>query len=65
MAETNRRKAVRSFWVTGQSGKTIGEAAVLIVDEARELLQKDLGMQINWESSQERQANLSRLMNGN
>ena len=63
-ADTVRRKAVRSFWVTGQSGMTIGDAAVLIVDEAREMLQKDLGMKIDWGSSQERQENLSRLMNG-
>lgn len=62
-AETARRRTVRSFWVTGQKGLTIAEAAVVIVDEARDILQKDLGMEINWESSQERQRNLSALMN--
>ena len=41
------RNALRSFWVTGKKGITEGEAARIIVEEARELLQKDLGIQIN------------------
>ena len=41
------RNALRSFWVTGKKGITEAEAARLIVEEARELLQKDLGIQIN------------------
>ena len=47
--EAQERKQLRSFWVTGQKGVTEGEAALLIVEEAREILQKDLGVQIsNW-----------------
>ena len=43
------RKDIRSFWVTGLKGVTEAEAAKLIVEEAREILQKDLGVQIvNW-----------------
>ena len=41
------KKKLRSFWVTGSKGLMEGEAAILIVSEARELLQKDLGIQIN------------------
>lgn len=32
---------------------TEGEAAVLIVNEAREILQSDLGVQVNWEDKTE------------
>ena len=43
------RKQLRSFWVTGLKGVTEAEAAKLIVEEARDLLQKDLGVEVtNW-----------------
>ena len=43
------RKTLRSFWVTGLKGVTEAEAAKMIVEEAREILQKDLGVEIsNW-----------------
>ena len=45
--DVKEKKKLRSFWVTGSKGLTEGEAAILIVSEARELLQKDLGIQIN------------------
>ena len=45
--DVKERQQLRSFWVTGKKGLTEGEAAMLIVEEARELLQKDLGIQIN------------------
>ena len=45
--EVKERQQLRSFWVTGKKGLTEAEAATLIVEEARELLQKDLGIQIN------------------
>ncbi len=44
--------------MTGMKGMTIAEAAKVIVDEARELLQKDLGMTIDWSSTQEREKSL-------
>ena len=40
------RKQLRSFWVTGLKGVTEAEAAKLIVEEARDLLQKDLGVEV-------------------
>ena len=40
------RKNLRSFWVTGLKGVTEAEAAKMIVEEAREILQKDLGVEI-------------------
>lgn len=56
--EAKRRSQVRSFWLTGRQGLTIGEAAEVIVSEARELLSKDLGVQIDWTSAQEREKSL-------
>ena len=45
------RNELRSFWVTGKKGITEAEAARLIVEEARDMLQKDLGIQINeWDT---------------
>ena len=40
--ELASKKRVRSFWVTGKDGMTEAEAAKLIVDEAKELVRKDL-----------------------
>lgn len=49
--DAKERRQLRSFWVTGQKGVTEAEAAKLIVEEAREILQKDLGVEIkNWGS---------------
>ena len=60
----SRRKEQKSFWVTGQRGLTFAEAAKMIVEEAREFLQKDLGIQVNWESQEEREQNLASILNG-
>lgn len=50
--EVKERKALRSFWVTGKKGLTEAEAAILIVEEARELLEKDLGIKIHdWDKN--------------
>ena len=39
----------RCVWVTGQRGLTEGEAAVIIVEEARRLLADDLSaIGVNW-----------------
>ena len=54
-----KRKELRAFWVTGQKGLTYAEAAKAIVDEAREVLQKDLGTSIDWSSSQDREKSIS------
>ena len=40
--ELTSKKRVRSFWVTGRNGMTEAEAAEQIVDEAKELVRKDL-----------------------
>lgn len=48
--ELTSKKRVRSFWVTGKDGMTEAEAARLMVDEAKELVKKDLlnlGMDVN------------------
>ena len=45
--DVKARTELRSFWVTGKKGITEAEAARLIVEEARDVLQKDLGIQIN------------------
>lgn len=63
--DTNRRQELRSFWVTGKKGLTFAEASQAIVEEARDLLQKDLGVDIDWGSLEERKKNLSALLNGN
>ena len=50
--DVKERKQIRSFWVTGKKGLTEEEAAKLIVEEAREVLQNDLGIQItDWGDS--------------
>eukprot|EP00095_Tigriopus_kingsejongensis_P003466 maker-scaffold13_size735724-snap-gene-6.23 protein:Tk03466 transcript:maker-scaffold13_size735724-snap-gene-6.23-mRNA-1 annotation:"dna polymerase theta isoform x3" len=61
--EVAKRREMRSFWVTGQRGLTIAEAAQAMVDEAREVLQKDLGIRIDWNSNEDRQRNLSIIIN--
>ena len=43
--DVNERKQIRTFWVTGSKGLTESEAAKLIVEEARELIAKELGLQ--------------------
>ena len=53
-----RRREVRSLWLTGRAGVTVAEAARAMVDEARQMLQKDLGIHIDWASSQERESSL-------
>ena len=40
--ELESKKRVRSFWVTGKDGMTEAEAALEIIDEAKELVRKDL-----------------------
>ncbi|KAM4788533.1 DNA polymerase theta [Cyanocitta cristata] len=43
------RRAVRSIWMAGMKGLTEGEAASIIVEEARRLLQQDLAlMGVQW-----------------
>ncbi|XP_048149842.1 DNA polymerase theta [Corvus hawaiiensis] len=43
------RRAVRSIWMAGMKGLTEGEAASVIVEEARRLLQQDLAlMGVQW-----------------
>lgn len=55
---------MRSFWVTGQKGLTISEASKAVVEEARDVLQKDLCIQIDWASKEDREKNLSAVLNG-
>ena len=57
-----RRANSRCFWLTGRKGVTFKEAAALILEEARETLQKDMGVQIDWDSPDERKRNLSMAM---
>ena len=48
--ELETRKRVRNFWVTGRNGITEAEAAEEIVNEAKELVRKDLanlGVEVN------------------
>ena len=52
------RREVRSLWLTGRAGVTVAEAARAMVEEARQMLQKDLGIHIDWASSQERESSL-------
>ena len=48
--DVKERQQLRSIWITGRKGLNAAEAAKLIVEEARELLQKDLGIQIgDWD----------------
>eukprot|EP00094_Tigriopus_californicus_P010747 TCALIF_10365-PA protein Name:"Similar to POLQ DNA polymerase theta (Homo sapiens)" AED:0.03 eAED:0.03 QI:160/0.93/0.76/1/0.81/0.88/17/0/1134 len=61
--DANKRKEMRLFWVTGQKGLTVSEASKAVVEEARDVLQKDLGIQIDWDSKEDRERNLSALMN--
>ena len=49
---------MRSLWLTGRAGVTVAEAARAMVEEARQMLQKDLGIHIDWASSQERENSL-------
>ena len=58
MTNTTCRQEVRSLWLTGRAGVTVAEAARAMVDEARQMLQKDLGIHIDWASSQERESSL-------
>ena len=44
--DAKQRKQTRTFWVTGRTGMTENEAANMIVEEARELVQRDLGIHI-------------------
>lgn len=62
--DASRRQELRSFWVTGKKGLTFAEASQVIVEEARDLLQKDLGVEIDWGSQEEREKNLSAILNG-
>ena len=42
--EAEQRQKSRCIWMTGQRGLTEHEAAILIVEEAKKLLQEDLGV---------------------
>jgi hypothetical protein len=55
-SERQRRAESRCFWVTGQRGLTYAEAATAIVDEARRMVETDLGVAIDWTSASECQA---------
>ena len=47
--EARERLRLRCIWLEGQKGLTEAEAAVLIVEEAKRLLQEDLGqLGIDW-----------------
>lgn len=61
--EAVKRREMRSFWVTGQKGLTISEASKAVVEEARDVLQKDLCIQIDWASKEDREKNLSAVLN--
>ncbi|XP_069744568.1 DNA polymerase theta isoform X2 [Narcine bancroftii] len=51
--EVQERRKTRCIWVSGRKGLTEREAAVLIVQEARNLLQRDLAsMGIEWNHDQ-------------
>ena len=49
---------MRSLWLTGRAGVTVAEAARAMVEEARAMLQKDLGVRIDWADSQDRENSL-------
>ncbi|CAB4068797.1 POLQ [Lepeophtheirus salmonis] len=53
-------QSMRTFWITGLKGVTIKEGSEMIVSEARVLLQKDLGMELNWGQVQEDSSTLKR-----
>ena len=54
--EKNDRLRSRCIWLEGQKGVTEWEAAVMVVDEARQLLQRDLGeMGISWQPPKDEQ----------
>ncbi|XP_064629325.1 DNA polymerase theta-like [Lineus longissimus] len=47
--EAEQRKKSHCIWLTGQKGLTEHEAAILIINEARELVKKELGLaDIQW-----------------
>jgi len=47
-SERKKRTESRCFWVTGRKGMTFSEAARAIVEEARESVERDLGIVGNW-----------------
>ena len=47
--EAEKRSQARTVYVTGRTGMTVNEASKLIIEEARNLLQKDLGMKIDFD----------------
>ena len=57
-SEPSARREVRSLWLTGRAGVTVAEAARAMVEEARAMLQKDLGVRIDWADSQDRENSL-------
>ncbi|XP_014469442.1 PREDICTED: DNA polymerase theta isoform X2 [Dinoponera quadriceps] len=51
--ETEKRNKVRTVFVTGRDGLTPQQAAILLVQEARVLVQKELGLeQLPWEQNE-------------
>ncbi|XP_072765089.1 DNA polymerase theta isoform X1 [Anoplolepis gracilipes] len=52
--ETEKRNKMRTVFVTGRDGLTPQQAAVLLVQEARMLVQKELGLeQLPWEQNEQ------------
>ncbi|XP_032671376.1 DNA polymerase theta isoform X2 [Odontomachus brunneus] len=52
--ETEKRNKIRTVFVTGRDGLTPQQAAILLVQEARMLVQKELGFeQLPWEQNQQ------------
>uniref|UniRef100_T1IU43 DNA polymerase theta n=1 Tax=Strigamia maritima TaxID=126957 RepID=T1IU43_STRMM len=49
--EVKERRKARCIWLMGKEGYTEAEAAKLLVEEARQMLQKDLGINIEWRNN--------------
>ncbi|EZA60981.1 DNA polymerase theta [Ooceraea biroi] len=50
--ETEKRNKMRTVFVTGRDGLTPQQAAILLVQEARMLVQKELGLELPWEQTE-------------
>ncbi|XP_052845480.1 DNA polymerase theta [Drosophila gunungcola] len=51
--EAAKRNVVRNFFITGKAGMTVGEAAKLLIGEARQFVQYEIGVgSIKWTQTQ-------------
>ncbi|KAH8382703.1 hypothetical protein KR009_004872 [Drosophila setifemur] len=51
--EAAKRNMVRNFFITGKAGMTVAEAAKLLIDEARQFVQHEIGVgSIKWTQEQ-------------